>query len=127
MSLCGRCVAPGSCCRSFVLNIDGQDKMTALEVMGKLATAHQGPEPYNLGLPFLPLFKQESGFWKVWCPNLGRDGRCLDYDNRPETCRQFEPASDALCIHYGPATVDCPDHIEDPGLCKAEPVECEDD
>lgn len=48
-------------------------------------------------LPMLkPLFKGKHG-WVIWCKNLGRDGRCTDYANRPDLCRSFEPGSDRLC------------------------------
>lgn len=34
------------------------------------------------------------------CNNLGKDGRCLDYDNRPELCRLYQAQQDALCCEY---------------------------
>ena len=39
------------------------------------------------------------------CDNLGPDGLCRDYENRPDLCRKFEPGTDALCIlSCGPPT-----------------------
>jgi len=74
--------------------------MTSLELLVKLATVWNSN---HVGVPFMPLFRRESGRWSYWCPNLSREGRCLDYENRPVTCRIFEPASDPLCVHYNGA------------------------
>lgn len=34
------------------------------------------------------------------CPWLLPNGRCGSYENRPEICSNFEPASAYLCVHY---------------------------
>lgn len=34
------------------------------------------------------------------CPLLGEDGRCTDYDGRPELCRLYEAGSDPICAEY---------------------------
>jgi len=34
------------------------------------------------------------------CTKLGADGRCMDYENRPELCRVYQPQEDALCAEY---------------------------
>ncbi len=61
-------------------------------------------------LPFFPIEKietfidQDSGrtYSRHYfaCKNLLPSGRCGDYENRPDLCRKFDPASDALCVHY---------------------------
>lgn len=89
---CGTCAVPGHCCRSFYLSLPPWDR-TPLEVLAFMAA---------YGAPFMPLFRSEGGTWRFWCPNLGRDGRCTDYDNRPDTCRVYEPESDPLCVHHCP-------------------------
>lgn len=98
MSACDTCAAPGRCCSGFTLNLRDQERMSAVETMAHIA-AHS--------LPFLPLYRVPAkhrgpydGGWRFWCPLLGRDGRCTDYENRPETCRDFEPLSDPLCFHF---------------------------
>jgi Fe-S-cluster containining protein len=54
-------------------------------------------------LPMRPLYRNSAGCWSLWCPNLDqKTGRCSDYQNRPETCRVFEPASAPLCILHVP-------------------------
>lgn len=101
MSLCDVCTRPGRCCSGFVLNASWANDVTALEALAGLASC----DPLNrddrapaYGLPFLPLYKDPKGWWRFWCPNLGRDGRCGDYENRPQVCRDFVPESgDALC------------------------------
>lgn len=90
-TLCDTCPAPGTCCRAFHPGPGGAawKGLTSLEVMAGLA---------DMGLPFAPLYQHANGAWLFWCPNLGRDGRCRDYENRPATCRDFEPGSDVLCV-----------------------------
>ena len=56
-----------------------------------------------VGLPFMPLMTRPDGRWLLWCPVLGRDGRCTDYENRPALCRSFEAGSDPLCAMHHPS------------------------
>lgn len=81
---------------------------TALEALLVLAMAYTpdcNGQP-KLGLPFLPLFRgtnRNVGLdvprnWTLWCPLLGKDGRCTDYAHRPLLCATFLPATDALCV-----------------------------
>ena len=51
-------------------------------------------------LPFKPLAQNKLQEWSWWCPLLSADGRCSDHANRPLTCRQFETASQELCVHF---------------------------
>lgn len=68
----------------------------------------------DAGKPFVTLEKvdtwtdDESGRTyssHVWgCNALDpATGRCTIYERRPDVCREFEPASDRLCVHYGGA------------------------
>lgn len=52
------------------------------------------------GVPFEPSYQREDGTWEWLCPKLTADGRCSIYDDRPVTCRDYEPASDRLCVHW---------------------------
>lgn len=36
------------------------------------------------------------------CDRLGTDGRCMQYDDRPDVCRIFDAGSDALCVKRAP-------------------------
>lgn len=89
MSGCETCIRPGACCSGFVLSFRYQT--TGLEMLAELA---------KQWMPFAPLYRAPDRDWKWWCPLLGADGWCTDYDNRPYTCREFEPGSDPLCVHH---------------------------
>lgn len=52
------------------------------------------------GTPFVPLYRRPNGAWRFWCRNLGRDGRCLEYANRPYLCAHYKPASSPICSEY---------------------------
>lgn len=60
-------------------------------------------------LPFIPLDTYAStaadampGYVGIrWqCKNLTPEGRCGDYENRPNLCRIYEPGEDRLCAVY---------------------------
>lgn len=98
VSTCDRCYSPGACCkRVFLSTLDGEP-----------LTVWEGDEASQL--PFVPAEKwgswvdAESGrtfaayLWN--CSNLRPDGRCGDYENRPDLCRRFEPGSTSLCVHW---------------------------
>lgn len=104
MSLCDKCYAPGACCKRFKLSCASGQPVTFWT-----------DEPIEdqlraKGLPFEPV--EQLGEWtdpdsgrmyaafEYNCPLLRLDGRCGDYENRPNLCRQFEPGSDTLCVHY---------------------------
>lgn len=92
-SYCDACATPGKCCNGFMLAIGY--RQIGLELLARVAEAWA---------PFVPLFRTDDGpegSWLWWCPVLGKDGRCTDYANRPETCREYEPTRDPLCRHYG--------------------------
>lgn len=90
MSLCELCPRPGRCCSGFELN--GGDiglHATELEVSTTLA---------ELGFPFFhPLWRKPDGAWLSWCDRLTKDGRCGDYENRPQLCRDYQPLACSLC------------------------------
>jgi Fe-S-cluster containining protein len=105
MSLCDKCYAPGACCKRFELNMSDVNLTTWVD---------QGPEAaaqimIGLGRPFRPFepwnvyVDPESGrqyqSWYWQCINLV-DGRCADYDNRPDLCRNYAPRQDHLCAMF---------------------------
>lgn len=96
MSACDSCWRPGHCCNGFVLTGSESGEFTGawspLALLAELAMN---------GLPFLPLALTSKGFWRFWCPMLGADGRCTDYENRPQLCRDYEPGTDLICFHTG--------------------------
>jgi Fe-S-cluster containining protein len=118
--LCGRCSAPGACCRGFYLNARqlqaAESDVEALGILAGLYTVDCNGRPM-LGLPFVPAGYRTSGAGKgshptretpediriFDCTLLGEDGRCTDYAHRPELCVRYEPGQDALCIMHVPA------------------------
>lgn len=111
MGLCDTCKQPGACCRDIPIyvgrswgNFFPRDwpERAAAELAQKLP-----------GHPFIPLrleiFPEDqiigtdpygAGRWS--CSNLTPEGRCGDYENRPELCRNYEAGSDRLCVMYVP-------------------------
>jgi len=57
-------------------------------------------------LPYIPLevggHTHKGTRAHVWftCPKLGTNGRCTIYDDRPQICRIFTAATDALCVFH---------------------------
>ena len=107
--LCDRCWRPGRCCSGFALNLEVNEEETALHLLIRLAAiVHSDCQGRPmLGVPFLPLYRT-PGFWRFWCPLLGPDGRCTDYETRPEVCAIFQPGEDPLCEMHVPPPVPVP-------------------
>lgn len=107
MSLCDTCKAPGHCCRSLTLygnDLDSPD-MSDDEAIAILEWfAEYEKETFGWEVPFIPYGRDSVGAIKFMCPKLGDDGRCTIYETRPSTCRDFEPASGPLCVHYKDGT-----------------------
>ncbi len=127
MSLCDRCTKPGACCNDLVICgptwpggtvwADGWREQ-AIENLEKVIPIH----------PFIPLRlrlvegderdpRATAPYGMVhWaCKNIQPDGRCGDYENRPQLCRNYEPASDRLCVMYVPPA-DTPILNQDEGI-----------
>src|SRR5689334_12410170 len=104
---CDRCVAPGTCCKSFELS--------------KEFAIGQTPESLKKWLeennfPFTPLIRSniyctsENSHiansavhwvekWRFACTKLGEDGRCTIYEDRPDLCKKYTAGCDTMCIH----------------------------
>jgi Fe-S-cluster containining protein len=125
--LCNNCRLPGRCCVGFHLAGGSFGRgLTALELLVKLATVGHGfgrdgtpldfgtgildGEHATIGLPFLPFMQHANGAWLLWCPVLGRDGRCTDYENRPALCRDMQPGKGSLCAMHVPSGEGEPKH-----------------
>jgi Fe-S-cluster containining protein len=104
MSLCDRCFSPGACCKDIPLITPGLAKLDTVEeandFISTIREAEWGDPTTAPEMPFKAKFKDENGVWRWSCPALQRDGRCGIYESRPHVCRKFEPASDAICVHY---------------------------
>lgn len=101
MSACDTCRVPGSCCSSFTLNMpvfvdDGED--WKVEAKKRL-------EWYGLNM-FAPVSQRIGAEGRALnailyrCTLLGTDGRCTDYENRPQLCRAYQAGDDALCAEF---------------------------
>lgn len=107
MSICDRCFKPGYCCTMMNLST-GVNQLVHWE---DKSWKDIEDELSKQGLPFK--VKCEKNRWLdeetgkfyleyyYYCPKLDGDGRCTIYQNRPDTCRNYQPASDELCVHYG--------------------------
>ena len=97
LDLCGNCGDPGMCCRRIKLHAGDTDCLngsaTRLDALVWLATIrHPDPWMSNAGLPFLPEYRDPTDErWVLSCPRLTPEGRCGDYENRPNLCRAFIP------------------------------------
>lgn len=102
-SLCDTCKSPGYCCRRIHLYGGGIEDPSLLDedVADKLAEYEEWEESNGNEFPFVVFGRGESGSVLVTCPKLGNDGRCTIYERRPTLCRNYEPKSDTLCVHYG--------------------------
>ncbi|WP_435018499.1 YkgJ family cysteine cluster protein [Tundrisphaera sp. TA3] len=110
MSLCDNCYSPGSCCKSLRLISENPEtgELYPRTFWDDSSIDEQTKDWANF--PFTPNEKlntyTEEGSgrtyseWNYNCRNLLPSGRCGDYENRPELCRIYEPASDGLCVHY---------------------------
>lgn len=105
MSLCDKCFSPGACCKDIGLSREGQAPTFWKDSLEKDVKKFLQDEDLPFELQGVTEeFKDEQGDAYVTanfsCPKLGDDGRCTIYENRPDTCRNYEPASDRLCVHF---------------------------
>lgn len=106
MASCDTCRKPGHCCSGFTLNFyfnreTWQEEATEilkknnLEFIVPVRIAQGWLEQGRTGVVFD-------------CTRLGADGRCTDYENRPELCKIYQPGQDGLCIEHVEAFKDIP-------------------
>jgi Fe-S-cluster containining protein len=115
VSLCDHCVKPGHCCRDIY--ISSQSHSGTFYADEWPAAGLRWLDDAMPGHPFSPLRLEvidpadlrhdqnagrPYGFGRWSCRNLAPSGRCGDYENRPELCKAYEPASDGLCVMYMP-------------------------
>jgi Fe-S-cluster containining protein len=113
VSTCDACAVPGRCCSGFNLNFHDGQPDTAADLLVRLARVYTSDcegRPV-VGLPFLPLWKDSRGTWRMWCPLLTAEGRCGEHAHRPGLCASFEPGTEALCVMQCPAAPALYEHI----------------
>jgi Fe-S-cluster containining protein len=115
VSPCETCSSPGSCCRGFVLSLNDIPKANWESI------ARSRLDGYGL-----TYFRIEEALRsevtldgcvgiRCSCDKLDKDGRCGDYENRPNVCRVYEPLSDNLCAEFvGPSPYRIPEHVAYP-------------
>ena len=113
-SICDTCRDPGYCCRDFTISVVFPVDMPRAEVDKHIA---EGTDPWNGNregelTPFMHpariarryayrgQHKPHGVIWAFNCDRLGKDGRCMQYEDRPTICRSYEPKTDLLCIEY---------------------------
>ena len=90
------CPDLGHCCRKFC--VIGFTRWQPLDKRRSAKGVQRFLNKRRLGI-FKPHSIRDDGSWMITCPKLGADGRCSDYDNRPELCRSFRPGcGDGLCL-----------------------------
>lgn len=102
MSLCDRCYAPGACCKGFTLFRENRDEVTLWldEPFDDQMSTHGVPFAARaVGEPILDETGRPFTRVKFDCRRLS-NGRCADYESRPEVCRNFEAGSGSLCVHF---------------------------
>ena len=108
MSLCDVCHAPGLCCRRIFLSTVKEDG--AREPLTIWSDEDPTEQIRERGYPFVAVEKWSEwtdpdgraySAWVWGCPNLNPvTGRCDDYANRPQVCRDFEPRQNELCALF---------------------------
>lgn len=103
---CDRCVAPGTCCKSFPISSMGVPLGTTPQRLQEMLNERN--------LPFNPQRRdkiwassasangtghQWNEEWHYTCPKLGEGGRCTIYEERPSICRVYEAGVDIMCVH----------------------------
>jgi Fe-S-cluster containining protein len=124
MSLCDTCCKPGHCCQNIPLWGNEMDLdipmsntkwkkrihkiLDRMDRDARLYTEQFGKKHGNHGVScFIPAHLHYSitiagvqqGKPRFKCLNL-LDGRCSDYENRPELCKTYKEGSDSLCAEY---------------------------
>lgn len=119
MSVCDSCRRPGHCCTWIYIQgreYDGKvwegDDWKEISMRG-LNEAMGQDHPFEpLEYRQIPAEMRECftpyGYVYWSCKNLTPEGRCGDYENRPQLCRNYEPKQDALCIEHVPAFKNIP-------------------
>lgn len=113
MSLCDQCTKPGNCCKELVLtsnNFNGNVwaenwKQQAIDAVSQhIENSPFVPIRLRLaeGESRDPAAKAPYGTVLWSCTRLTPEGRCGDYENRPQLCREYEAGSDRLCAMHVP-------------------------
>lgn len=97
MSVCDTCRTKGNCCDGFVLNLWFSKDNWFNESIKKL---QEHKLDYMYPIRPCDYFGKDTVQVQFGCNNLGDDGLCKDYDNRPDLCKLYEPQQDALCCEY---------------------------
>jgi len=123
---CDTCKTPGNCCSGFTLNFDVDEADWKLQAEVKLkshgidywrpvrisrTSVHL--QTHSSGKPFQE-YKLLPGRVRVMfsCDRLTKEGKCGDYENRPITCKDYEPGYDPLCAMYQPTLKGIPIMLE---------------
>ena len=111
MSACDTCKQPGACCTRMHLRSEGDSDVALSFWADDLPMLRGLIRMAEWGLPFIPYavaqeFSDKDGRkyqrLQYRCVDLGSDGRCMNYEHRPQLCRDYEPLSDPLCVMYEP-------------------------
>lgn len=79
----GACKMRGNCCRNLIL-VDRGRPLASLRRFRRLARREA---EFEMFVPREEAY--EDGFLRFTCSNLGGDGRCQIYSERPDFCREY--------------------------------------
>jgi Fe-S-cluster containining protein len=111
MNPCDTCSSPGACCKEFPLS---HHKSYWMDDVGWESSWQEILDDHNLTF-FYPVklryvdiaIVSNTGEFRAYgqpltsCHRLGADGRCTDYENRPEfPCKAYPPMHDKLCVEW---------------------------
>lgn len=98
-SPCDTCPKPGSCCKGFTISKVFPEGVDVKKVQAFL---DEEELPYTPSKPCSVAEEDGGRRWTYDCPKLLLNGRCGIYADRPKPCRNYEPATDSLCVLYVP-------------------------
>ena len=96
---CDQCRTPGACCKGFVLNF-----RVSADNWRSEATEILARNNLDFIRPVRPHITSRDTPERVSvmfdCTRVGEDGRCTQYEDRPELCKLYEAGSDSLCAMH---------------------------
>jgi hypothetical protein len=98
MPLCQICPKPGACCSNFKLHANRIRAWYAEDSWEEEAKADVYQYGISQFIPQIDCVDEGRVYVRYSCTKLGEDGRCTDYESRPQVCWSYAPRSCKLCV-----------------------------